>query len=273
MTQIVFLLFEDCSKPEDSDMRYCVAIHFSPGVRCREELLTTQGEAAVSLSGSSTPSSSPSKTAPIHSGMVTSSGAASQATSEDNGEVRPKEVHIVRRYSEYVYPVQRNIRFKKASIPWTFSPVVRPDQPGRHNNVKSYSETEITFQDRKRKIGVGSNVHLPVYHSSSGGILDSTVPTQGHLDASDLSNGGRMSLDMSMNKSLVKAKPSNVTGSKQGVSFLIGGKDDEEEEREPDEGKHSSNAENIPLGISDNLASSDSSRVSANGMSGNHMRK
>ena len=38
MTQIVFLLFEDLSQPEKSEDRYRVHIHFSPGVRCRDEL-------------------------------------------------------------------------------------------------------------------------------------------------------------------------------------------------------------------------------------------
>ena len=37
LTQIVFLLFEDLSKPEKSDLRYRVYVHFSPGVRTRDE--------------------------------------------------------------------------------------------------------------------------------------------------------------------------------------------------------------------------------------------
>lgn len=38
ITQIVFLLFEDLSRPVESDKRYHVKIHFSPGVRCRDQL-------------------------------------------------------------------------------------------------------------------------------------------------------------------------------------------------------------------------------------------
>jgi len=275
MSQIVFLLFEDRSKPEDSDQRYCVTIHFSPGVRCREELLTSQGEATNNLPGSSTPSSSPCKSAPIQSGLVSmgSSGPVSQTSvpSEDNGEPRPKEVHIVRRYSEYVYPIQsRNHRLKKCSLPWSFAPV-RADHPSQHGNVKSYSETEITFQERKRKIGMDSNVRLPVYHSSSGGILDSTVHSQPHLDASSLSNGGRRSHDMSLNKSLMKSKLKDFTaGSKQNVTFSIGD-GDEGKESEAKEGMTSSNAEMLPES-SDNLPSSDSPRISVSGMSGNGSR-
>ena len=41
LTQIVFLLFEDTSKPENSDLRYRVNIHFSAGVRCRDGLAET----------------------------------------------------------------------------------------------------------------------------------------------------------------------------------------------------------------------------------------
>ncbi len=39
MTQIVFMLFEDVSQPEESCSRYRVDLHFSPGVKGREELL------------------------------------------------------------------------------------------------------------------------------------------------------------------------------------------------------------------------------------------
>ena len=39
MTQIVIMLFEDVSQPEDSEQRYRVEVHFSPGVKGRLELL------------------------------------------------------------------------------------------------------------------------------------------------------------------------------------------------------------------------------------------
>lgn len=39
MAQIVFLLFEDKQEPEDSEDRYKVEVHFTPGGRGREEII------------------------------------------------------------------------------------------------------------------------------------------------------------------------------------------------------------------------------------------
>ena len=51
MAQIVFLLFEDKQEPEDSEDRYKVEVHFTPGGKGREEIIT--GDKSV---GSSTES-------------------------------------------------------------------------------------------------------------------------------------------------------------------------------------------------------------------------
>ena len=40
MAQIVFLLFEDKQEPEDSEDRYKVEVHFTPGGKGREEIVT-----------------------------------------------------------------------------------------------------------------------------------------------------------------------------------------------------------------------------------------
>jgi len=48
MTQIVFLLFENSRVPEDSEERYKVEVHFSPGAKGREEIIAS-GESASSL--------------------------------------------------------------------------------------------------------------------------------------------------------------------------------------------------------------------------------
>ena len=39
MAQIVFLLFEDRQEPEDSEDRYKVEVHFTPGGKGREEVV------------------------------------------------------------------------------------------------------------------------------------------------------------------------------------------------------------------------------------------
>ena len=39
MTQFVFLLFENCQVPLKSEERYKIEIHFSPGVKDREEII------------------------------------------------------------------------------------------------------------------------------------------------------------------------------------------------------------------------------------------
>ena len=48
MTQIVFLLFENGRAPVDSEERYKVEIHFSPGAKGREEIIAS-GESASCL--------------------------------------------------------------------------------------------------------------------------------------------------------------------------------------------------------------------------------
>ena len=53
MTQIVFMLFEDISKPEDSLDKYHVDIHFSPGIKGRAELCSTDGASSTLLKKSS----------------------------------------------------------------------------------------------------------------------------------------------------------------------------------------------------------------------------
>jgi len=41
MAQIVFMLFEDKQEPEDSEDRYKVEVHFSPGAKGREEIIAS----------------------------------------------------------------------------------------------------------------------------------------------------------------------------------------------------------------------------------------
>ena len=53
MTQIVFMLFEDISKPEDSLDKYHVDIHFSPGIKGRAELGSSDGGSSTLLKKSS----------------------------------------------------------------------------------------------------------------------------------------------------------------------------------------------------------------------------
>lgn len=81
MTQIVFMLFEDISKPEDSLDKYHVDIHFSPGIKRRAELGSTDGGSSTLLKKSSPelPEKSPQffvkRRVPVVGG--TESGAAS----------------------------------------------------------------------------------------------------------------------------------------------------------------------------------------------------
>ena len=42
MAQIVFMLFEDKQEPEDSEERYKVEIHFTPGAKGREEIIASE---------------------------------------------------------------------------------------------------------------------------------------------------------------------------------------------------------------------------------------
>lgn len=42
MTQFVFLLFENCQVPVDSEERYKIEIHFSPGAKGREEIIASE---------------------------------------------------------------------------------------------------------------------------------------------------------------------------------------------------------------------------------------
>jgi len=51
MAQIVFLLFEDKQEPEDSEDRYKVEVHFTPGGKGREEIIT--GDKSVGSSSDS----------------------------------------------------------------------------------------------------------------------------------------------------------------------------------------------------------------------------
>ncbi len=51
MTQIVFLLYEDVSKPEGSESRYHVDIHFSPGVRCGGSASSTKEKQNQEING------------------------------------------------------------------------------------------------------------------------------------------------------------------------------------------------------------------------------
>ena len=48
MTQFVFLLFENGQVPVDSENRYKIEIHFSPGAKGREEI-TSAGESVSYL--------------------------------------------------------------------------------------------------------------------------------------------------------------------------------------------------------------------------------
>ena len=41
MAQIVFMLFEDKQEPEDSEERYKVEVHFTPGAKGREEIIAS----------------------------------------------------------------------------------------------------------------------------------------------------------------------------------------------------------------------------------------
>ena len=61
MTQIVFMLFEDVNKPEDSLDKYHVDIHFSPGIKGRAELATDGSSSLVKKSSPELPEKSPPK--------------------------------------------------------------------------------------------------------------------------------------------------------------------------------------------------------------------
>ncbi len=255
MTQIVFLLFEDCSQPEDSDLRYCVTIHFSPGVRCRNELLS---KATDGLSNPNTPTPSPNKHAPIHTmAYSTKNGASSQLSvnSEDAGELRPKEVHIVRRYSEHMPISQGKLQSNKFSFQPSLSPVWM-NKSSRNSAVKSHSETEITFEDKKRKVGVSSTYSQPVYHSNHGGIIDSMVPSTALSD----SCGRHHSFDLSPGLEVRKSMPKIVKEAqpKSTVSFTIGG-----------DSNGSNSSQSGKPGSTENLLNSDPPRSSnAGAMSG-----
>ena len=241
MTQIVFLLFEDCSKPEDSDLRYRVTIHFSPGVRCRSELLVNPSEVTDGASDSVTPSGSPNIPAPIHSlaNGENQNGTASQLSmaSEDASEWRPKEVHIVRRYSENSYPAPvrmknmtvpssfppvwttqpRKLPLRKIAIPATFPPISWVNVAA-DDSLKSHSEAELTNENMAQKSTVTSRT-LPVFYSSLSGILESTVHSQHsqtHLDTRSVGGDSE--------------EKTGVVGKKQGVHFTVGGEEKSEEE-------------------------------------------
>ena len=59
MTQIVFMLFEDTSKPEGSLDKYHVDIHFSPGIKGRRELIVDGSSSLVKNSSPELPEKSP----------------------------------------------------------------------------------------------------------------------------------------------------------------------------------------------------------------------
>ena len=58
MTQIVFMLFEDVNKPEDSLDKYHVDIHFSPGIKGRAELTTDRSSSLMKKSSPELPEKS-----------------------------------------------------------------------------------------------------------------------------------------------------------------------------------------------------------------------
>lgn len=90
MTQIVFMLFEDVNKPEDSLDKYHVDIHFSPGIKGRAELSAIDSSSAALLlkkSSPELPEKSPqffvkrlSHASPIVAGSSLESGGTSCAT-------------------------------------------------------------------------------------------------------------------------------------------------------------------------------------------------
>ena len=59
MTQIVFMLFEDVNKPDDSLDKYHVDIHFSPGIKGRRELASDGSRSLVKKSSPELPEKSP----------------------------------------------------------------------------------------------------------------------------------------------------------------------------------------------------------------------
>ena len=171
MTQIIFLLFEDTSQPENSDLRYCVDILFSPGVRCRElDHLHDLPDANASPRSSSL-EGSPRKSAPINSTVSNESGSNVNShppmltkTVGDFEVPRPKElVHVVRRQPDQPYPPSTTSLWRKKSstvsrvmaVQGPEGPVINSIDNGRG---KSLSETEI-FASHQRKYSVGSMSH------------------------------------------------------------------------------------------------------------------
>lgn len=139
ITQIVFLLFEDVSKPEKSDLRYRVHIHFSAGVRCRDELV---------------PCSDVKKTSPELAGKPLQTHFVRLIP--DNVE----SLGLQRRYSDHCNldsldmgrPKELVVRRQSDQLSHHFRLTI-PIIGHSECRIKSFSETEILAARRKRLHG------------------------------------------------------------------------------------------------------------------------
>lgn len=116
ITQIIFLLFEDLSQPEKSDLRYSIRIHFSPGVRCRDEL-TVPGEIhSPDLSVKHTPAQFI-KRLPVVAmdSHLLRRHSDSPAKHEDSGDSSGKHKELVVRRMSEKNGNQYDVRFKSFS--------------------------------------------------------------------------------------------------------------------------------------------------------------
>lgn len=176
MTQIVFLLFEDLSLPERSDNRYRVHIHFSPGVKCRDEL------AAPSDTKKSSPEVVGKSMQAAHfvKRMPADSGVQRRHSSHDNPldptDVAKPDVVIVRRQSEF------------NMVGGGFSTSV--STPPAESRFKSFSETEVQAARKNHAKLAGSAVtqHTDINKNSRSRSLDvlNDVPASPPKNASAL---------------------------------------------------------------------------------------
>ena len=197
LTQIVFLLYEDLSKPEKSDIRYCVYVHFSPGVRSRDELTAPQSD---DIDGKQ-----------IQSQIVKRLPLDGQNRHSDYRELfndldRPKEF-VVRRLSE---------QHHSGRLLLTAA-----------GGIKSFSETEMLSSSQRRAV---ENVAVPTMKvTSRSRSMDLLNPVQDYLGRS-----GYVPVERPFSENILQKSDANVVGRKasfqKSLATLKIKEEDEEEE-------------------------------------------
>ena len=193
LTQIVFLLYEDLSKPEKSDLRYCVYVHFSPGVRSRDELTAPQSD---DIDGKQIQS------------QIVKRLPHSDYKEPFNDLDRPKEF-VVRRLSEQHYGGRLLLTAT--------------------GGIKSFSETEMLYSRERRAV---ENVAVPTIEvTSRSRSMDMLNPVQEYLSRSRFMPVERPFSENMLQKSDTNVVGRKVPFQKSLATLKIKEEDEEEEAR------------------------------------------